>query len=805
MNVLPDRTSQKLFVKLLFILLSFSTFIGSNLVNAQTLPLPYEIINLSEFSDDEIYVGLVGKINVETNGETIATDVWIDMATGDINEMLVSDNTLQGPIHNGNKGPGGEGKYADNFTKLSDIPNNLIDIPHIYAVRIFISFKSPLYLYFFGPDEDGVGGGYSAPSLSNDSDPNLGLKYELIELTYGDNGLWTNTTRVDAYQYPMGLEVWGTDGFYKRVGEVLSHDDILTQWRARVGSAFQGSLDDSLGEGMEIILNPSKSTSFQEGEAYNDYFAGYVDAIWARYEDEDMYLSIGEAGVWRGRVTDDQFIFTNQEDATIGMISAKPNTLEILEASGVLAEDVTSTESIYADQNIQKHFSAAFNRGAIDINAVENELLEWSDLNSYFGDTTHNEYVAFWHSEDISFEGETYAFAYDDVFDYSSTIQSTVPEKVTITIGGFVDDAYVAPTAMVISNDTTSLLSGEETLLSAQLFPIDVDNPAIIWASSDPLVATVTDGLVTALTTGTTEITASSYDKTVAMSISIEVNGGDYSNDSTIRIEAEDYSAMLGVQTQATSDSSGNLNVGWIDVGDYMEYQVTLATAGEYTIAYRISSVVGGSSVDLQLDGTSVLSTTLISTGSWDNWQTQVATLTLPAGDVTLRLVVTGANWNLNWFDLTLNTLDEPIDDNENDDDSNNDSDDLGTEDPVDCTEPDDDSTIIIETDNTPLTSDVSCTITIPVIIDNSGDEIINEPTDSSGTEDNLVIGEENDPDNVENSSGAESDTGGTADDNVEDTAIQNDNDSKSGGSVTFSLLSLFGMLLLRRNKSIHL
>jgi len=119
---------------LLILLCTF--FIGG--AYAQTLPLPYELVNSSEYSDDEIYVGLVGKID--------GTDVWIDMATGDINEMKASDNTLQGPMNNGNKGPGGDGKYADCFTPLSAIPNKLIDVPQIYAVRIFISFKSPLYL-----------------------------------------------------------------------------------------------------------------------------------------------------------------------------------------------------------------------------------------------------------------------------------------------------------------------------------------------------------------------------------------------------------------------------------------------------------------------------------------------------------------------------------------------------------------------------------------------------------------------------------------------------------------------------------
>ncbi|GAA3635078.1 beta-1,3-glucanase family protein [Flavivirga jejuensis] len=404
-----------------FILISSFILISITKLNAQTFPLPYEIVNSSTYEDSEIYVGLVGKIN---DGE----DVWMDLSTSTINPMLVTDNTIDGPSYNGNNGPGNNAKYADCFTKLSDIPNKTIQIPQIYAVRIFIAFEEQLYLYFFGGN-----GGYSAPAISNDSDPNQNIRYEMIELTYGDNGLWTNTTRVDAYQYPMGLEVWGEDGFYKKVGELKTHQEILDEWTARVPDAFLACLNTDLG----IIEAPSKTSEFQEGGAYSDYFGTYVDAVWAKYRNEDLNLSIGEAGFWIGSVnSDNEFIFTNA-NGVVGMISDKPTTPEILEAKGVLAEDVSSTPDIHADKNIQKHFSAAFNRGVIDINADNGEIIEWSNEDEFFTNDPFNEYVKFWHSTDISFEGETYAFAYDDVFDFSSTIQSTVPSNVRITIGGF--------------------------------------------------------------------------------------------------------------------------------------------------------------------------------------------------------------------------------------------------------------------------------------------------------------------------------------------------------------------------------
>ncbi|MBN1410059.1 MAG: carbohydrate-binding protein, partial [Spirochaetales bacterium] len=56
------------------------------------------------------------------------------------------------------------------------------------------------------------------------------------------------------------------------------------------------------------------------------------------------------------------------------------------------------------------------------------------------------------------------------------------------------------------------------------------------------------------------------------------------------KIEAESYSAMSGIQTENTTDSGGGLNVGWIDAGDWMEYNVTV-TAGTYYVQYRVAAM----------------------------------------------------------------------------------------------------------------------------------------------------------------------------------------------------------------------
>ena len=118
------------------------------------------------------------------------------------------------------------------------------------------------------------------------------------------------------------------------------------------------------------------------------------------------------------------------------------------------------------------------------------------------------------------------------------------------------------------------------------------------------------------------------------------------------KIEAESYSTMSGVQTQATNDAGGGLNVGWIDKGDYMDYAVNVTAAGTYTGSFRISALYAGAAFQILSSSGTVLATVNIpSTGDFQTWQTVSASLSLPAGNQTLRFKSTGStNYNINWM-----------------------------------------------------------------------------------------------------------------------------------------------------------
>jgi hypothetical protein len=121
------------------------------------------------------------------------------------------------------------------------------------------------------------------------------------------------------------------------------------------------------------------------------------------------------------------------------------------------------------------------------------------------------------------------------------------------------------------------------------------------------------------------------------------------------KIEAETYSNMAGIQTEPTADAGGGMNVGWQDNNDWMDYAVNIATAGTYSVKFRVATLFNAPQFQLRSSTGNVLATvTVPNTGGFQNWQTVTAQVTLAAGQQTLRVVTTQANggWNFNWFEL---------------------------------------------------------------------------------------------------------------------------------------------------------
>ncbi|WP_217605916.1 beta-1,3-glucanase family protein [Chitinophaga sp. GbtcB8] len=605
-------------------------------VQAQTT-VPFTLRNNSAYADGNVYVAVVGIIN--------DNHVWIDPKTGAVNLMNVSNNTVPGPVINGNQGPGGNGRYANCFAKLSEIPNKVINIPGIAGCRILISFNSQLYLYFFGAS--GSPSGYAAPNLANPTDPNQGIRFETIELTNASNGLWVNTTRVDSYQYPMGLEVWGNGGFYQKVGELIPHSQILSQWQSTAPADFAGCYDAANG----IIKFPSKTAAFQSGAQAN-YFGSYIDAIWSKYQNGNLVFSAGDAGTWSGRVSGNVFTFTRASDGQVGTISRKPTNLEAMEGSGVMA-----TGGQW-DKVVQAQICAAINRHAIDLTLATGATQDFSSASKYYQTAPYNWYCKFWHRSDISYNSLTYAFCYDDVFNHSSTINATSPQRTTITIGGF--SGITAGGAAIAYKDcnytgyAVGLNPGTYTLSQLNALGIlndDISSMKVTSGYKVTLYKHDNFGGSTLVLTADDNCLVDNNMNDSTSSLKIESN----TNTSSIVVQAEDYNYMSGIATETTTDAGGGLDVGWIEAGDWMSYNVTIPATGTYRVDYRVASPNANTSLRLEKDaGATQLGTvTIPNTGGWQNWGNVSHTVTLPAGTYSIGIATTTGGFNLNYLTIT--------------------------------------------------------------------------------------------------------------------------------------------------------
>ena len=65
-----------------------------------------------------------------------------------------------------------------------------------------------------------------------------------------------------------------------------------------------------------------------------------------------------------------------------------------------------------------------------------------------------------------------------------------------------------------------------------------------------------------------------------------------------ITIQAEDYDKQSGTKTENTSDSGGGKNVGYIDNGDYLEYDLNVPSSGSYEFEFRVASKNNNSKFD---------------------------------------------------------------------------------------------------------------------------------------------------------------------------------------------------------------
>lgn len=126
------------------------------------------------------------------------------------------------------------------------------------------------------------------------------------------------------------------------------------------------------------------------------------------------------------------------------------------------------------------------------------------------------------------------------------------------------------------------------------------------------------------------------------------------------RLEAENYNRMSGIAIEATGDISGMANVGWIDAGDWLEYNIDVPTTGNYTVFFRISANAQ-TNLELRENSATIQTLQIPSSGGWQNWRTLQANISLAAGKHQLKLYTNKGMFNLNWLEITYAGQTTPV------------------------------------------------------------------------------------------------------------------------------------------------
>ncbi len=120
-----------------------------------------------------------------------------------------------------------------------------------------------------------------------------------------------------------------------------------------------------------------------------------------------------------------------------------------------------------------------------------------------------------------------------------------------------------------------------------------------------------------------------------------------------VRIEAENYASMSGMQAEASSE--GGSDLGWIDANDWVVWNINVPTTGAYTVQYRVASLSGGGRIQLEKAGGSPVygSIAVPSTGGWQNWTTITHQVQLTAGQQQIAVKALAGGFNLNWINVS--------------------------------------------------------------------------------------------------------------------------------------------------------
>jgi hypothetical protein len=108
-----------------------------------------------------------------------------------------------------------------------------------------------------------------------------------------------------------------------------------------------------------------------------------------------------------------------------------------------------------------------------------------------------------------------------------------------------------------------------------------------------------------------------------------------------------------GVDLESCSDTGCGYDLGWTSTGQWFRYTVNVASAGTYTVSFRVAapSAVTDAFHIADTSGNNLSgSVNVPATGGWQDWTTVTASVQLSAGQQTLAVDQDSGGWNIRYL-----------------------------------------------------------------------------------------------------------------------------------------------------------
>ena len=299
-----------------------------------------------------------------------------------------------------------------------------ITVPQLAGARLWFSIGTPI-TFLLNP-----GPGLVEPSVTNQSDPNIGIQWDFAEFTFNSAQLFANITMVDFTCIPVGLTLTDTSGNTQRVAGLPGGglDTVcagLTAQQGADGNPWTDLIVTSGGQNLRA-LSPQNGIVLNSS-LLSGYYDGYVSQVWQKYESATLTVDTQASyGTVTGQVSGGTLTFPG-----VGSFAA-PTTADIFSCATGPFSTAGASGPVLA---VIPRLAAAFNRSTLltDANQPDGE-----NPAGYYASAITNHYARLVHATLAG--GLGYAFPYDDVtpdngVNQSGPVSSGSPELLTVTLG----------------------------------------------------------------------------------------------------------------------------------------------------------------------------------------------------------------------------------------------------------------------------------------------------------------------------------------------------------------------------------